>query len=141
MTDFILDDFLPYQISVLAKRMSQDLEVHYRRKFGLRVPEWRIMAHLSQSEPVSVRELVVRVDMHKSRVSRAARQLEVKGLLSSSTNLTDRRLIDLHLTGRGREVMAELIPIANSFQTELLNRLGSHCDGFRRGTKLLLGET
>lgn len=140
MTAFNLDEFLPYQISVLSKRMSQDLEQRYSGRFGLSVPEWRILAHLSQSEPVSVRELESRVDMHKSRVSRAARRLEAAGLISSGTNCADRRLIDLRLTDKGRHVMAEIAPLVNGFQQELLDRLGRRSDSFRQGLALLLGD-
>lgn len=140
VTVFNLDEFLPYQISVLSRRMSQNLEQRYSSRFGLRVPEWRIMAHLSQSEPVSVRELVVRVDMHKSRVSRAARRLEEAGLISSSANRADRRLIDLRLTDKGRQMMEEIAPLVNGFQQELLDRLGRRRDSFRQGLALLLGD-
>ena len=140
MTGFSLDDFLPYRISVLSKRVSQDLERRYSGRFGLRIPEWRIMAHLSQSEPVSVRELEIRVDMHKSRVSRAARRLEEAGLVTSCTNRADRRLIDLRLTGKGRQMMQEIAPLVNAFQQELLTRLGSRRDSFLQGLTLLLGD-
>lgn len=47
MTDFYLEEFIPYQISVLANQMSRDLEKRYRHKFGIRVSEWRILCHLS----------------------------------------------------------------------------------------------
>ena len=140
VTAFNLDEFLPYQISVLSRRMSQDLERRYSSRFGLRVPEWRILAHLSQSEPVSVRELKVRVDMHKSRVSRAARRLEEAGLISSGANCADRRLIDLRLTEKGRRMMAEMAPLVNGFQQQLLDRLGRRRDSFRQGLALLLGD-
>ena len=140
MSDFNLDEFIPYQISVLAKQMSRDLELRYRQKFGIRVSEWRILAHLSQAGPVSVRELEKRVDMHKSRVSRAAGRLKEAGLITNSVNMHDRRLRDLQLTAKGRRLMEELAPLASRFQLELLDRLGHEGDGFRNGVSLLLNS-
>ena len=138
MQNFDLGSFIPYQVSVLAGRLSTELESRYRKKFGIRVPEWRIVVHLSQSGPASVRELEVRVDMHKSRVSRAARRLERAGYVSRCMNSHDKRLIDLDLTEKGRAMMAELAPLANSFQHELLQRLGHDRDHFRSGVAALL---
>ncbi len=141
MSNFTLDRFLPYQISVIARRLSHELEERYSRQFGLSVSEWRIMAHLSQSSPVSVRELVSRVDMHKSRVSRACHRMEAAGWVSSVTNTADRRLKDLELTPKGKQMMSELTPLVNGYQRELLLRLEEHQDGFLKGVELLLRES
>ena len=141
MSNFTLERFLPYQISVIARRLSHELEERYSRQFGLSVSEWRIMAHLSQSSPVSVRELVSRVDMHKSRVSRACHRMEAAGWVSSVTNTADRRLKDLELTPKGKQMMSELTPLVNGYQRELLLRLEEHQDEFLKGVELLLRES
>ena len=81
LADFVLNDFLPYQLSVLSARISRDFSDLYGERFGISVSEWRIVAHLSQtSGPVSVREIYGRVNMDKSRVSRAAARLEARVL-------------------------------------------------------------
>ena len=140
MNTFDLDEFLPYRFSVLAQRMSREFESRYRNRFGIRVAEWRIVAHLSQSGPVSVRELVKRVDLHKSRVSRAAQRLEAAGYVSKTTDSRDRRLVELQLTPKGMAMMEELAPLANGYQQELLERIGNNGDAVDRAIRSLQGE-
>lgn len=123
MTAFELDRFLPYRLSVLASRVSREFAARYRAKFGLSVAEWRVMAHLSQADRVSVRDLHLRADLEKSKASRAAARLEAAGLVAKAAGDGDRRLVALSLTPRGREMMDELIPLARAFEAELLARL------------------
>lgn len=119
MTTFKLDTFLPYQIAVLSSRISDGFSRLYRDAYGISVSEWRVVAHLSQADSVSVREIHKRVDMDKPKVSRAASRLEAAGYVSKSVNPNDRRLVELRLTEKGREMIAALTPIANAYQAEL----------------------
>ncbi len=105
--DFVLDEFLPYQLAVLAGRVSREFSAIYREKFGFGVSEWRVLAHLSQTGSVSVREIHEKVDMDKSKVSRAATRLEKSGYLTKQTNAEDRRLIELALTTKGCDVVKQ----------------------------------
>lgn len=123
MTDFHLDQFLPYRLSVLAGRVSRNFAARYRAKQGLSVAEWRVLAHLSQADSVSVRDLHLQADLEKSKASRAAARLEAEGLVAKRSADADRRLVALSLTAKGRAVMTELIPLATAFETELLSRL------------------
>lgn len=138
MTDFNLGEFLPYRFSVLAQRMSRDFEDRYRDRFGIRVAEWRIVAHLSQTGASSMRELERRVDLHKSRVSRAARRLEDAGYVSRTSDPADGRLVELSLTAKGKDMMSELTPLANLYQEELLSRIGNCRKDFNRAVGALL---
>ncbi|MGI9395503.1 MAG: MarR family winged helix-turn-helix transcriptional regulator, partial [Boseongicola sp.] len=105
MTEFNLEDFLPYQLSVLAENTSRAFEKEYRARFGIGVAEWRVVAHLSQSASVSVRDIQKRVAMEKSRVSRAAARLEKSGYVARQPDLKDRRLIALALTEKGHDMV------------------------------------
>ena len=55
---------------------------------------------------ISVREVHARVDMDKSKVTRAAERLEAAGLIEKTGNPADRRLVTLALSARGRAMMA-----------------------------------
>ncbi len=141
MSKFVLDEFLPYQLSVLAAQISREFSALYKSRFGITRPEWRVLAHLSQTEsPVSVREIFDRVDMDKSKVSRAASRLESSGHILKSVNPTDRRLVELRLTDKGRAMVAELEPLARQFETEVLKRLGREAGRFRANLNALLGK-
>ena len=41
---FRLEDFLPYQLSVAANRVSRLFARRYSEAFGLSIPEWRVIA-------------------------------------------------------------------------------------------------
>lgn len=139
MSDFNLETFLPYQLAVLSARLSKGFAKHYRDRFGITVSEWRVIAHLSQAQAVSVREICARVDLEKPRVSRAAARLEAAGFVEKRTNPRDRRLIEISLTEKGRLMMQELTPIAHAYEAKLAAALGQDSATFRGLMKTLDG--
>jgi len=140
MNDFDLDAFLPYQLAVLSSRVSDGFLALYKEKFGISNPEWRVVAHLSQAGSVSIREIFRKVDMDKSKVSRAATRLETAGYVTKKSNSKDRRLIELALTDKGHLMVAELAPIARAYQDEVLKALGPHASCFRAAVNRLLAK-
>ncbi|SFO92480.1 MarR family winged helix-turn-helix transcriptional regulator [Tranquillimonas alkanivorans] len=132
-----LDRFLPYQLAVAAARISREFSALYRERFGISIPEWRVVAHLSQSGPVSVREIHERVDMDKSKVSRAAARLEAAGYVAKTPNPADRRLIALELTPAGHAMIEDIAPVARQFEAEVMARLGDLAEPFREGLAAL----
>jgi len=141
MTEFALDKFLPYQLSVLSARISREFSDIYRERFGLSIAQWRVVAHLSQTRAaVSIREVHQQVDMDKSKVSRAASRLEARGLVIKETNPSDRRLIELRLSEQGRELIAEMAPLAQQFGQDYMQRLGAAAPGFCTEIDMLLGK-
>jgi DNA-binding MarR family transcriptional regulator len=118
-----LDRFLPYLVNVLASRLSRELASAYETRFGISIPEWRVIAHLSQNRNVSVREIHQRVDMDKAKVSRAAARLEGAGIIEKKVNGADRRLVELQLTKKGRKMFAEIEPLALAYEQDQLSRL------------------
>lgn len=140
MRAFDLSTFLPYRLSVAASRTSREFSALYRERFGIGIAEWRVVAHLSQADAVSVREIHSRVEMDKSRVSRAAGRLEAQGYITKRASAVDRRLVELSLTDKGREMMAEIAPMAARYDRILVERLGAAAPAFRAGLDTLLTE-
>lgn len=138
--NFDLSAFLPYQLAVAASRISKGFAELYRAEFGLTIPEWRVLAHLAQVDQVSVREIQARVDMDKSKVSRAAARLEASGLIEKRENLEDRRLLDMRLTPKGRDLIDRIVPIADAYQTQILTQIGADALPFRAALLRLLEE-
>lgn len=135
---FVLDGFLPYRIAVAAGRLSREFSRIYQDRFGLSRAEWRVMAHLSQQAEVSVREIHARVDMDKSKVSRAATRLEEAGIITKRISDRDRRLVVLALTDKGTRMMAELADAAHQYQAQVLARLGPEAAAFLAGLDALM---
>src|SRR5689334_13638909 len=72
-----LTRFLPYRLSVLANTVSHTLAKLYEKRFGITIPEWRIIAVLGGGETMSAGEIAQRTAMDKVQVSRAiSRMLE-----------------------------------------------------------------
>ena len=118
---FHLADFLPYRLAVLAERVSRRLAVEYGKTHGLTVAEWRVIAHLSQSGAVSVRDIQGAVNLEKPRVSRAVSRLETSGLVRKLAGKSDGRLVSISLTKKGEKVLAEILPAARAVEAELLS--------------------
>lgn len=137
---FVLDGFLPYRVAVTAGRLSREFSRIYQERFGLSRAEWRVMAHLSQQAEVSVREIHARVDMDKSKVSRAATRLEEAGIITKRISDSDRRLVVLALTDKGASMMAELAEAAVDYHAKLIARLGPGAGAFLAGLEAL-GDT
>lgn len=140
LPDFDLMRFTPYRMAVAAQILSEGLERQYRTRFGISIPEWRVLVHLGHSGDVSVRDIETRVAMEKSKVSRAATRLESAGYIVKRTNKADRRLLHLALTPKGRALMADLVPLALAFQAQIAAQLGPALAGFEAGLDSLLKE-
>ncbi len=138
--DFDLADFLPYRLSVLSERVSRDFATIYRTRFGLSRAEWRVLAHLSQAEAVSVRDIHEKAELEKSKVSRAATRLEMNGYITKTVNPQDRRLVSLALTPKGQTLMAEMVPLAHAYQYAVIERMGPHAADFLAAVQTLLRE-
>lgn len=141
LPDFDLDTFTPYRLAVAAKRLSEGLARLYRAQFGISIPEWRVLVHLAHAgDGASVRDIEARVQLEKYEISRTAKRLEERGLVSKTPGVIDRRLVSLCLTPDGRALMAQLLPLARSYQAEIEAQLGSTFKGFEAGLDRLLED-
>lgn len=115
-----LDRFLPYRLSVLSNRISQDLARLYAERFELSVTEWRIMAVLGRYPNLSANEVAERTAMDKVAVSRAVTSLLESGRLKRRTHGSDRRRSVLALSAKGLRVYDEIVPLALAYEQRLL---------------------
>jgi len=71
------------------------------------------------------RELCEATAMDKVTVNRATKALEDRGLIGRAPNAADGRSHHLALTGTGRELYDQIVPLALSVEAELEKILGS----------------
>ena len=107
-----LADFLPYLMSVTTNAVSDMIASEYRARFGLKIPEWRVMAVLGDAGALTQRALVVATRMDKVAVNRACKVLEERNLVQRSPNEADGRSHHLELTGEGRAMFDQIWPQA-----------------------------
>lgn len=137
---FDLFQFTPYKLAVAAEKLSEGLALVYRRRFGISIPEWRVLVHLTHAGDVSVRDIENQVIMEKSKISRAATRLEAAGYLVKTVNESDRRLVKLALSPKGHDLMGELLPLAVAFQEKIAGIIGEDLEAFEAGLDRLLGD-
>jgi DNA-binding MarR family transcriptional regulator len=118
-----LDRFLPYRLSVLSNRISQDIASLYAERFDLGVTEWRVMAVLGRYPDLSATEVAERTAMDKVAVSRAVTSLLEDGRLRRRTHGDDRRRSVLSLSAKGLRVYDEIVPLALAYERRLLEGL------------------
>jgi DNA-binding MarR family transcriptional regulator len=128
-----LEEFLPYRLSVLSNTVSNAIAQGYKGRFGLSIPDWRVMAVLARFPGSSAQELVRWTGMDKVAVSRGVSRLLERGLVQRDVAAEDRRRSQLRLSDAGCEVYREIVPVAQDYESQLLA-------GFSAEKKQLLEE-
>jgi DNA-binding MarR family transcriptional regulator len=118
-----LDEFLPYRLNVVASLVSQALSRIYVDRYGIGVPEWRILVTLGQFEVMTAKAVGAHSHMHKTKVSRAVSTLERRKLIVRRENRADRREALLSLTTAGRAIYHDLAPGALDFAHQLFETI------------------
>jgi len=118
-----LEEFLPYQLAVVASLVSQALSRVYARRYKIGVPEWRVLVTLGQFGVLTGKTIGERTLMHKTKVSRAVAVLEKRKLLVRKANRADMREAFISLTASGRAMYEELAPHAVEFNRKLTDIL------------------
>jgi DNA-binding MarR family transcriptional regulator len=120
-----LSEFVPFRLNRLAAAVSEHLSVIYRERFGLEIPEWRVLVTIGRNSGCTAQQIVQSTRMHKTRVSRAVAALRQRALLESAPSTRDGRELHLRLTAAGRRIYASLVPLALARESELLACLGA----------------
>ncbi len=118
--DLILEDFLPYRLSVLSHTISTTIAKVYEKRFGVSIPEWRVIAILGRFPGLSAVEVADRTMLDKVAVSRAVTKLIRNGRIDRQFADADRRRSILNLSDDGRQVHDEIAPLALEFEHDLL---------------------
>ena len=118
-----LSDFLPYQLSVASNAVSNRIAEVYRSEFGLKIPEWRVMAVLGDAGALTQRDLTAATLMDKVAVNRACKALVDRALIEREPNEQDGRSHHLALTGEGRAMYDRIMPRARAMERDLFATL------------------
>jgi len=122
-TALILEELLPYRLSLLANHVSQGLARLYADRYDLSVAEWRVMAAVGRVAGANANRVCDITAMDKVRVSRAVARLMKQGRLVRESDRADRRRAKLYLSEAGRTVHDEIMPMARAYEAEILSAL------------------
>ncbi len=123
LTRLQLEAFLPYRLSIASNLVSDVIARDYRQRFGIKIPEWRIMAVLGQGASVNQRDLVAATRMDKVTVSRATAALVARGLVQRAPTKRDGRSHLLSLSSAGLGLYAEIVPVALAMERRIVAAL------------------
>ncbi len=121
----VLEDFLPYRLSILSNRVSRAIAARYADAFGLTIPEWRIIAVLGRRPGLTAKEVAEATEMDKVAVSRAVAKLTTTRRISARSDTADARKQFLSLTNQGEALHARIAPLALATEQQLLSALNS----------------
>ncbi len=115
----ILDQFIPYRLSVTSNLVSDVIATAYEALFGLTIPEWRVIAVVAENDGITQQGICTATRMDKVTVSRATIALVDRGLIARAMNSADRRSRLLALTRAGRALYADVAPKALEFEQRI----------------------
>ncbi|WP_066098396.1 MarR family winged helix-turn-helix transcriptional regulator [Xanthomonas massiliensis] len=118
-----LEQFLPFRISVLSNRVSGNIAKIYGERYGMAIPEWRVITILALYPNSSASEVSDHSAMDKVAVSRAVARLLERGFIRRETHGDDRRRSMLTLTAAGRQVYETVAPLVNEMEGRLMSVL------------------
>jgi DNA-binding MarR family transcriptional regulator len=118
--------FTPFRLNRLAAEVSAALASDYRERYGLDIPEWRVLATLGfRDEPCSAQYIAQCTRTHKSTISRAVTTLLERRLVERVENADDRREFRLRLSRKGKTLYEELIPRLQRKEREIMGCLSA----------------
>ena len=116
-------DYLLYLLAAASEGASAQFHATVR-KAGLRVPEWRVLACLHDSDGAMITQLARLALVEQSRLTRIIMQMEERGLVVRQNDPRDGRRVRVFLTPDGRSMVGKLVPMAQAHEADLLEQLG-----------------
>ncbi|WP_035850680.1 MarR family winged helix-turn-helix transcriptional regulator [Kitasatospora azatica] len=122
-------DFSPVGVIGRLKRLTRLVEGEMRKTFaahGLDTPSFDVLATLRRSDPphrLTPAQLMQSTMVTSGAVSQRLDRLEVAGLVSRNRSEADARVVHVELTGKGRELIDQVLPAHIATETRLLAAL------------------
>ena len=130
--------FAPFRLNRLAAEVSAALSSEYRERYGLDIPEWRVLATIGfRDDACSAQYISHCTRTHKSTISRAVTALMKRQLVERVENQDDRREFRLRMTPKGSALYQQLIPRLLRREQEILSCLSAQ---ERKNFAKLLGK-
>jgi DNA-binding MarR family transcriptional regulator len=130
--------FVPFRLNRLAAEVSAALSSEYQERYGLDIPEWRVLATLGFRDDACTAQYIAHCTRtHKSTISRAVTALMKRQLVERVENEADRREFALRMTRKGKALYEELIPRLKRKEQEIMSCLSAQ---ERKQFALMLGK-
>jgi DNA-binding MarR family transcriptional regulator len=120
----MLESFLSFRVTILAKLLERRLARMLGERFGLAVAEYRVLAQVAMRPGATVRAIAARTYVDKAQVSRVVAALEEQDLIKRSTRNSDRRSPEFTITPSGRALINRIVPLRRQQEHEIGEHLG-----------------
>ena len=134
------ETYLPYLLSRASHAVSASFHAALK-DWGLSVPEWRVLACLTDADGLAVGALAGMAVMKQPSMTKVLDRMEAEGLVRRRAAKDDRRRVLVHLTAAGRARARPVLAAARAHQRA---RLAPFDEAERalilRALRLLIGE-
>lgn len=120
-----LESFLPYQVILLADRVSRQSAAIVKRFRDMNLSQWRVLAAIAEAQGRTANEVVAVTPMDKGLVSRAVKSLIERRLVERQASESDGRVGHLYLTRRGARTYREIASDIRGMEARMLASLGA----------------
>lgn len=120
-SELMVGDFLTTLVITTGNALRRTVTVSYTDRFGLTMPEWRVLSVLAEPRELPFTELVLRSATDKGQLSRTLRTMQDRGLLELR-NASAKKLT-CHITKAGLALYRKVIPVARKRQAEFIRQL------------------
>ena len=110
-----LQDGLRRLTHVIVDGLQQQLSPYH-----IAAVEYTILGACLAAGPITVKDLRSKIPIDYTQISRTTSRLEDKGLVAKVHLADDRRIVRVHVTAKGRELMPELMRGAQEFYKGLV---------------------
>lgn len=115
-----LDTYVPFFLASVHNKLASGASSIYRKKYGIGIVEWRIVAMLAVEQGINAQRICDVVALDKGATSKALKTLLARGYLHSVTEESDKRFKKWWLTDLGFELHENIIAIAIEREKSLI---------------------
>ena len=123
MNDRFVHQHLPYLLARASHALWRGFEPRLREA-GLNSMEWRVLATLSDSPPLTVGQLALEVLAQQPTVTKTLDRLVAQGWVERRADAADARRSRVGLTPAGQQHVAPLLTAARDHEAQRLRALG-----------------
>jgi DNA-binding MarR family transcriptional regulator len=123
MAERFVDDYLLYLLARASSEVSAQFHTRLKQH-GLQVPEWRVLASLSDGDGMTVGELAARALQRQPTMTKIINRMEISGLIERRQGAPDRRQVRIHITPEGRHRINRALADAKAHETDVLSDYG-----------------
>ncbi|HET8844833.1 MAG TPA: MarR family transcriptional regulator [Ktedonobacteraceae bacterium] len=107
-------------LASLILQLSRDQAHLYEKQFGMSQSRLMLLRELMQTGEISQAELVLRLDMEGTLVTRFVKQMESAGLLTRRSDPRDNRFTLVTLTPAGEHVAQQMAVFTHTLEAQIL---------------------